>query len=97
MMLRMGFLFIKFHAFFLTSSRNEAQRNDRMIFVSSTLRGAFGKAWRLAVGQTKKTPRKKRRWRRSRLLEDFAERPIFSVGDLVEVLIFVWGVKVGMV
>eukprot|EP00434_Breviolum_minutum_P022739 symbB.v1.2.020061.t1/scaffold1666.1/size183716/7 len=49
----------------------EAQRNDRMIFVSSTLRGAFGKAWRLAVG---------RKRRRKRLLEDFAERPIFSVG-----------------
>ena len=58
----------------------EAQRNDRMIFVSSTLRGAFGKAWRLAVGPTKKS--KKRPWRR-RLFEDFAERPIFSVGDLV--------------
>ena len=60
----------------------EAQRNDRMIFVSSTLRGAFGKAWRLAVGPTKKS---QRCWRRKRLFEDFAERPIFSVGDLVEI------------
>lgn len=47
----------------------QAQRNERMIFVSDTLRGAFGRAWRFA-----------RRARRRKLWEDFAERPIFSVG-----------------
>ena len=41
---------------------------EEMIFVSDTLRGAFGSAWRFA----------QRRGRR--LLGDFAERPIFSVG-----------------
>lgn len=41
---------------------------EEMIFVSDTLRGAFGRAWRFA----------QRRGRR--LLRDFAERPIFSVG-----------------
>ena len=42
---------------------------ERMIFVSDTLRGAFGRAWRLAT-----------RGSRKRLFKDFAERPIFSVG-----------------
>ena len=50
-------------------SSAQAQRNERMIFVSDTLRGAFGRAWRFA-----------RRARRRTLWEDFAERPIFSVG-----------------
>ncbi|CAK9092484.1 unnamed protein product [Durusdinium trenchii] len=47
----------------------KSKRNDKMIFVSDTLRGAFGRAWRSA----RKPPRRK-------LLIDFAERPIFSIG-----------------
>ncbi|CAE7815339.1 INVS [Symbiodinium microadriaticum] len=46
-----------------------ARRPERMIFVSDTLRGAFGRAWRMATHG----PRRK-------LFMDFAERPIFSVG-----------------
>ena len=41
-----------------------------MIFVSDTLRGAFGRAWRFSL----------RKPHRRKLLQDFAERPIFSVG-----------------
>ncbi|CAJ1380604.1 unnamed protein product, partial [Effrenium voratum] len=48
------------------------QNGERMIFVSDTLQGAFGAAWRFASGSKGSARRK--------LLRDFAERPIFSVG-----------------
>merc|ERR1711933_484827 len=47
----------------------EQQQSDKMVFVSDSLLGVFGKALRFAVKPPRRT-----------LLRDFVERPIFSVG-----------------